>query len=143
VPASRVNRVWNKLKKTWELQIEGNVPLDNPTFQEVSKMADKVTLDREALIMALRQLEIIVPSLARMGSLGTEVTRDEHARILSAFFDDWDVGPRLAKVRRILSEAFEYGEYENLFEDVPVWRDAQRKPPPDWRFIDPSGEESE
>jgi hypothetical protein len=98
-------------------------------------MADKVTLDREAVIAALRHLEVIVPSLDRIGSL--HATSEERARILLDFFRDWDAGPRLARVRRILSEAFGYDEYENLFEDVPVWRDSERKPPQSWRFIDP------
>ncbi len=93
-------------------------------------MAGKVTLDRDAVIMALRHLEVIVPSLARIGSLGDEITRDEHARILVEFFDDWNIGPKLAEVRRILSEAFDYDEYEKLFEDVAVWTDFARKPPP-------------
>jgi len=53
----------------------------------------------------------------------------EHDRLLAKFFDEWNVGPRLAEVRKILSEAFDYDEYEKLFEDIPVWSEATQKPP--------------
>ncbi len=91
-------------------------------------MAVKVSLDRDAAVKALRHLEEIVPSLDRMGSLGSEISEDEHARILSSFFDDWGVGPKLAEVRRILSDAFDYDELEILFADVDTWTYGSRKP---------------
>lgn len=89
-------------------------------------MAASVTYDRDQIIAALRTLEQIVPSLARLGSVSD---RQEAATLLSQFVDDWSVGPKLAQIRTCLSEPFEYDELEKLMADVPTWTLGARKPP--------------
>jgi hypothetical protein len=91
-------------------------------------MADKIAVDRDKLLVALRHLEVIVPSLDRIGSAGAEVSEDEHRRMLSDFMSDWEVGRRLSEVRRVLSDLFEYDELEQLFGELRSWRVSRRKP---------------
>jgi hypothetical protein len=91
-------------------------------------MPGKVTIDRDTLIEALRHLEAIVPSLDRIGSSVAEMSETEHERVLSEFMRDWHVGRRLADVRRILSDVFDYDELERLFGDVETWELDHRKP---------------
>jgi hypothetical protein len=92
-------------------------------------MSDTVTYDREVILRILRDLETIVPSLDRIGSLASDTPPDAIARILDDFITDWDVSRKLAAARRYLSDQFDYDEYEKLMEDVPHWRDSARKPP--------------
>lgn len=91
-------------------------------------MTEKVQLDRASLIEALGHLEVIVPSLDRIGSLMAELPIDEQHRVLSEFIIDWSVTRRLARVRRLLSEVLDYDDLEQLFGDVEVWSSDCRKP---------------
>jgi hypothetical protein len=91
-------------------------------------MAQTVTLTRDKLIEALRHLEVIVPSLDRLGSAASDLSDDEYRRAIVDFVHDWHVGPRLAKVRKVLSEAFDYDELERLFGGVDTWEVDHRKP---------------
>ena len=91
-------------------------------------MADKIAVDRDTLLRALEHLEVIVPSLDRIGSAGAEVSEDEHRRMLSDFMWEWGVGRRLAEVRRLLSDLFDYDELEHLFGELETWRVSRRKP---------------
>src|SRR5687767_846269 len=92
------------------------------------KMAEKVTLDRDAVIEALRHLDVLVSSLDRIGSATSSMSEEEHRKILADFVFDWDVTRRIIRIRRILSEPFGDDELEQLFDDVETWRLDQRKP---------------
>lgn len=91
-------------------------------------MAGRVTLDRDALVEALRHLDVIVPSLDRIGSAAATMSEEEYQRILSDFMHDWDVARKLAEVRRTLSDAFGDDELEHLFEEIEIWQPNHRKP---------------
>lgn len=94
-------------------------------------MAGKVEVDRDSLFEALRDLEVIVPSLDNIGSSTADMSEDEQRRILSDFIRDWHVGRRLAEVRRLISNAFDYDELKLLFGDTDIWRSDHRTPK-DW-----------
>ena len=91
-------------------------------------MSDKVEMDRESLLEALGHLQVIVPSLDRIGSSAASMSEEEHRQALVDFLNDWSVGRRLADVRRILSEAFDDDELEVLFGEVETWQSNHRKP---------------
>jgi hypothetical protein len=91
-------------------------------------MAGRVTLDRDALIKALMHLEVIVPSLDRIGSSAAIMSEEEYQKALSEFIQDWDVGPKLAEVRRILSEPFGDDDLEQIFDEIETWELTHRKP---------------
>jgi hypothetical protein len=96
-------------------------------------MKGKVSLDRASIIEALSHLHVIVPSLDRIGYAEAEMKKDEAHRVLSDFMDDWSVAARLARVRRLLSEALDYDEEERLFGDVETWSLGARKPKKRWK----------
>ena len=77
-------------------------------------MAGPIAMDRDAVLEALRHLGVIVPSLARIGSAGADLSKEDGQRLVAEFIDDWDVARRLAAVRRILSEGFDYDELEGV-----------------------------
>ena len=104
-------------------------------------MSGSVTYDREDIIRILKDLEMIVPSLDRIGSLVSDTPPEVIARILDDFVTDWDVAQRLAAARRSLWKPFDDDELEKLLEDVPHWRDSARKPPDDWPAPKAPGEE--
>jgi hypothetical protein len=91
-------------------------------------MKERATLDRDALLEALRHLQVIVPSLDRIGSSAATMSEEEYRQVLSDFMHDWDVGRKLAEVRRTLSHAFDDDELEHAFEDVETWELDHRKP---------------
>jgi len=93
-------------------------------------VAGRIELDRDALVEALRHLEVIVPSLDRIGSSAAEMTDEEYRRVISDFVRNWHVGRRLAEVRRALSQAFEDDELERLFGEVETWAPNHPKPGP-------------
>ena len=94
---------------------------------------ETVTYKRRDIINILRDLEMIVVSLDRIGSAEAELLemgKPEHEvnSILSDWFDDWDVFRKLALARRILDEAFsrelgddDMDELEREFQDLQYW----------------------
>ena len=95
-------------------------------------MADTVFIDRKLLLRALAHLEVIVPSLDHIGSAPSQWSEEEHDRALAAFVREWSVGPRLAEVRRILSDLVDYDELERLSAGIRTWRATDREPEP-WK----------
>jgi hypothetical protein len=91
----------------------------------------KIEIERTSLIEALAHLNTVVVSISRIGSTTFDMPEMEQRKILSDFVTDWSVGPRLARVRRLLSAAFDYDELEELFGDGPHWRFDHPNPPPD------------
>lgn len=86
-----------------------------------------VPIDRRKLIAVLRDLEMIVCSLARLGSafskpIGSSLAPSSTELLaLDEFFKAWSVGPRLLNARRVLSEPIDYDDLVALMSDVPVW----------------------
>src|SRR5262249_36235037 len=91
--------------------------------------ARSLRISREALLRCLYHLEILVPSLDRVGSCGHDLPKEVHNQITSDFVHEWSVGVRLAEIRRLLSLLLPYDELERLFGELPVWRFGSRKPP--------------
>jgi hypothetical protein len=94
----------------------------------MSERVQLINVERDGLIKALRHLEVIVPSLARIGSFIRDVPDEEQHRVLAEFLLDWSIGPRLADVRELLSNAFDYEELERLVGNVEIWSSDNRKP---------------
>jgi hypothetical protein len=96
--------------------------------------ADPVEIPRASLVEACRQLEVVVPSLDRIGSAFAD-DPGERAEALRRFIEDWEIAPRLAKVRGILSSALDAGltEDESLRLDdhltQSVWEHDAPDPP--------------
>jgi len=95
----------------------------------------KLCYERSKIIAALRDLNMIVVSLDRIGSCAEDLEEDEYHRVTSEFIDDWEVCRKLANLRMILSEPFstELGpdnmdELEREMQDVQYWSWNQRKP---------------
>lgn len=111
---------------------------------------ENITYSRSDIVQVLRDLNILVVSLDRIGSFSHDLSRSEAAALLGDFFDAWDVGRRLARTRRILSKPFstelgddDMDELEREFEGLPHWRPNQRRPPPGEEVTLPySGNES-
>lgn len=92
-------------------------------------MSDSVNYDRDGILRILKDLEMIVPSLDRIGSMASDTPPEAIARILDDFITDWDVSRKLAAARRYLSEPFDHDELEKVMDDVPHWRSTSREPP--------------
>lgn len=105
---------------------------------------DEIVVQRRDLITVLRQLEMVVVSLDRIGSAMADTSEVEQALVLREFIFDWDVFRRLAKARGVLGEYFsrELGpddleELERELHDVPCWSASNQTPPA--AEIDPDG----
>jgi hypothetical protein len=100
-------------------------------------MAQKqVKLHPAKVVRALEDLECIVVSLDRLGSSFHGMTERASDRALSEFVNRWKVFARLARLRRVLDEAYckAYGSVgderlERLLEKVPYWTSARPNPP--------------
>jgi hypothetical protein len=89
------------------------------------KANKKITLSGEELIEALKEIELILISLHKMGSYygekfieSEDKYRAEYEIETTRFIDDWKVTRRLAKVRRILSEKFDDTLDEDDMDDL-------------------------
>lgn len=96
---------------------------------------DAIKIPKERLVSVLRNLEMIVVSLDRIGSAAADLGPEEYRRASSDFLDDWDVARRLASARRILSEPFsdevgpdDMDELERELQHVEHWTVSKRKP---------------
>ena len=93
-------------------------------------MSDALTYKRSAIITMLRDLEVLVVSLDRIGSSESMSSR-EADRVISEFVIKWDVFRRLAHMRYVLSEPFSHetgedgmDELERELQGPRFWGDA-------------------
>ena len=89
-------------------------------------MSDRqFVFNKEELVSILRDLNLIVVSLDRIGSANTELGEDEHNALLADFITDWDVFRKLASMRSVLSEPFsdesDSDKLEKKMEDLNYW----------------------
>ena len=63
---------------------------------------DLVFLTKTELLEILKELNVIVVSLDRIGSYHSEISEQESNKIISDFINNWDVFRKLANIRRIL-----------------------------------------
>jgi hypothetical protein len=108
-------------------------------FQEetLSKSGDdKVSYSKADIVRILRDLNMIVVSLDRIGSASNDGDHATESQWTNEFINDWQVAPRLAEARAILSDAFSYDlgpddkdELERLMGEIPKWSSTNRKPP--------------
>ena len=93
---------------------------------------EKVTYKREDIINILRDLNMIVVSLDRIGaeySIHPDRKSDEELNTLLAdFIFEWNVPKKIANARKILDEAFsrelgedDMDELEREFQDLQYW----------------------
>src|SRR5688500_10437788 len=93
-----------------------------------------VSIDRAALIRALRDLEVIVVSLDRLGWAAGDLSREDYDRYANELLDDWDVTRKLANARAVLSAGFSESvgadgmdELERELQGLEYWSVKQRK----------------
>ena len=103
---------------------------------------ETVTYKRRDIINILRDLNLIVVSIDRIGSVEAELREkgkpeNEGIALLSDFFQDWGVFRKLASARMILGDAFsrelgddEMDELEREFQDLQYWSVSEPKPQP-------------
>jgi hypothetical protein len=98
-----------------------------------------LSYSRDDIISILRDLNMIVSSLDRLGSSASVDTEHDATRVRD-FVDQWQVLPRLARIRGLLSEPFpttlgddKMEELERLMQDVPHWTESHPDPPPTWQ----------
>jgi hypothetical protein len=101
-----------------------------------SKSTQKVSYRRDDIVRVLRDLNLIVVSLDKLGSASVGEDEITVLRWTDRFLNEWGVGPRLSAAREVLSGAFSYSldaeessELERLMADVPYWRYEAQKPP--------------
>lgn len=75
----------------------------------------------------MRTLEMIVVSLAPLGSFEAELTTAEAAAVFAAFCREWHVFTRLAHDAAILGRAFD--DLDRVLDDLPVWSYDDPQPP--------------
>ena len=85
----------------------------------------RLSYDRSEILDVLRDLNMIVVSLDRIGSRFSTLDPDEYNKISSDFLTNWDVTRKLARARRILSRPFSdesdaggLHELERAFKDL-------------------------
>ena len=88
----------------------------------------EMVLDREDLLKVLRNLEVVVVSLDRVGSYSSDLSKETQNELLADFIDRWEVFDKLAESRGILSEYFgralgddDMDELERALQDVEYW----------------------
>ncbi len=97
--------------------------------------------ERSRILEILRDLELMVVSLDRIGSeylpLPGRKSEEEINEMLADFIFSWKVLRRLAKARGVLSEAFsdelgedDMGELEREFQDLQYWSRNNTEPGP-------------
>ncbi|MCT4597249.1 MAG: hypothetical protein N4A50_05150 [Vallitalea sp.] len=106
------------------------------------KENEEIILSGNRLIDALKEIEIILISLHKMGSYyGDKLVEDEskvrieYEKETTKFIDEWGVTQRLAKVRTILSEKFnntlgedDMDDLERALEYLKYWTKPGDKP---------------
>lgn len=75
----------------------------------------------------MRTLEMIVASLAPLGSCEAKLTTAEAAAVFAAFCREWHVFTRLAHDAAILGRAFD--GLDRVLDDLPVWSYDDPQPP--------------
>lgn len=98
---------------------------------------ESVCYKRSDIIDILRDLNMMVVSLDRIGSeYSTRKSDEEYLTLTSNFIDDWDITRKLARMRQTLSDAFSYklgeddmDELEREFQNLRYW--SKKKPLPD------------
>jgi hypothetical protein len=103
-----------------------------PTEQD----PDTVTYKRGDIVAVLRDLNLIVVNLDRIGSASVGEDEATSHQWLYEFVISWRVFRRLAEARAILSDAFSYAlgpddidELARLMGEVPKWSHDHRTAP--------------
>lgn len=101
---------------------------------------EKVTYKRQNIIDVLKDLNIIVVSLDRLGSeysINPDRKSDEELNALLAnFIFEWKVTEKIAKARKVLDGAFarkldesDMDELEREFQNLQYWSSNNPSPP--------------
>ncbi len=92
-------------------------------------MSGRISYSRETIESILADLEVLVPSLDRLGSHYASADPQHRAAAVGTFVEDWSVFRRLSEMRRLLSEPFDYDDLELKLGNIPAWSPSQTKPP--------------
>ncbi len=99
-----------------------------------------IVLNGEELISALREIELILISLHKIGAYYglkdyTGKDKAEYDSETNRFIDEWLVTERLANVRKVLSEKFDSSpgaddmdDLERAMEGLKIWRSPSSRP---------------
>lgn len=77
-----------------------------------------LSLSGEQALEALAELEFVLISLHKMGAYYRDKPVADYRRATTDFIDNQQVTQRLARVRRILSEPFDYTLGEDDMDDI-------------------------
>jgi hypothetical protein len=89
----------------------------------------KICLTFEEAISVLRELEVVVVSLHKMGSFYADKDRLAYERETTRFIDEERITQRLAEVRGLIADKFDRSlgeddmdDVERAMVDVDLWR---------------------
>jgi hypothetical protein len=77
-----------------------------------------ITYQGEDLICALKDIELILISLHKIGSYYLDKDQNEYAKETCKFIDEWNVTQRLANVRSILMDKFDSSLGDDDMDDI-------------------------
>jgi hypothetical protein len=89
------------------------------------KKNEKIILSGEEAISVLKEINLILISLHKIGSYYIGKEKVEYERETNRFIDDWKVTQRLAEVRKILTEKFDLtlgeDDMERALDSIKYW----------------------
>jgi hypothetical protein len=111
------------------------------------KRSHQITLSWSEAIEVLRELNLLVVSLDKIGSYyactnDADFDNDAFEKEVTRFIVDWKVLKRLAKIRGVISEKFDrklgeddMDDVERTLEDLKCWSSPGDMPKNDWSSI--------
>jgi hypothetical protein len=99
----------------------------------------RIEIAGEEVVQALREIELVLVSLHRIGAyyaIAPDAEKASYERETTRFIDEWGVTARLAKVRALLSQRFDrtlgeddMGDLERELEAIEGWTSPTSTPP--------------
>jgi hypothetical protein len=95
------------------------------------KENEKITLTGEEAVSILRDIELMLISLHRIGSAYIDKPKSDYEAETCRFIDEWKITHKLADIRSLISEKFDstlgdddMDDLERAMEDVKCWNKA-------------------
>jgi len=85
-------------------------------------------MSRDELLKCLRYLHSIVPSLEHLAAESGSMSRDEYAKQVAEFVEEWGVTPKLSEIRSALVRSLSEEELLEL-ATLPSWRPSAPQRP--------------
>ncbi|ROS05419.1 hypothetical protein EDC56_0949 [Sinobacterium caligoides] len=89
---------------------------------------EKIVLSGEEAVAILKDVELMLISLHRIGSAYTDKPKSDYASETCRFIDEWKITHKLADIRSLISEKFDTSlgdddmdDLERAMEDIQCW----------------------